>query len=218
LETQQLSTKVAQLESRVATLEDEHKIVKGEVKQVLTDIRTAVLSRDNPFDNDTAPAAAAVTMAAGQPVAKVELVVPTSEHDAPEHEEPKPSAAAPATPAPAESRAPIPMRPEIAAPVAVLQPERPRWTLLTIAGLANWAEDAMRKLGALRVEILLDLCEAAGHVTPEARVALSRITELDVEAPEHAPTNNETLAILRQLDALINDAEDDDRAQLHRAA
>jgi hypothetical protein len=97
-------------------------------------------------------------------------------------------------------------------------PAPPRWTLLTIAGLANWAEDAMRTLGALRVEILLDLCEAAGHISPASRVALSRITELDVPAPERAPTNNETLAVLRQLDALINDEEDDARGGIHRAA
>ena len=52
VETQQLATKLAQLESRVATLEDEGKIVKGEVKQILTEIRSAILVRDNPFDGD----------------------------------------------------------------------------------------------------------------------------------------------------------------------
>ena len=41
----------------------------------------------------------------------------------------------------------------------------------------------MTRLGALRLEILLDLCEAAGHLTPEARAALARITELDVAEP-----------------------------------
>ena len=52
MEAQQLATKVAQLESRVATLEDEGKIVKGEVKQILTEIRSAILVRDNPFEGD----------------------------------------------------------------------------------------------------------------------------------------------------------------------
>ena len=59
MESQQLATKVAQLESRVATLEDEGKIVKGEVKQILTEIRSAILVRDNPFDGDGAHGAAA---------------------------------------------------------------------------------------------------------------------------------------------------------------
>ena len=51
----------------------------------------------------------------------------------------------------------------------------------------------MRRLGSLRLEILLDLCEAAGHVTPEAREALSRVTELDVPEPASPPSTNETV-------------------------
>jgi hypothetical protein len=66
----------------------------------------------------------------------------------------------------------------------------------------------MRRLGALRLEILLDLCEAAGHLSPEARAALSRITQLDVDAPAVAPSTNETVVILRQLDALIGEEEE----------
>ena len=54
MEAQQVASKIAQLESRVATLEDEGKIVKGEVKQILTEIRSAILVRDNPFDADSA--------------------------------------------------------------------------------------------------------------------------------------------------------------------
>jgi hypothetical protein len=75
----------------------------------------------------------------------------------------------------------------------------------------------MRRLGSLRLEILLDLCETAGHITPEARTALSRVSELDIDEPAQAPATNDTLVILRQLDALVNDAEDA-RARLYRAA
>ena len=59
-----------------------------------------------------------------------------------------------------------------AAPAPPPPPEQPQWSLLTIASLSAWAEEAMTRLGALRFEILLDLCEAAGHLTPEARAAL----------------------------------------------
>jgi hypothetical protein len=88
---------------------------------------------------------------------------------------------------------------------------------MTIAGLSAWAEEAMRRLGSLRLDILLDLCETAGHLTPEARTALARVCELDIAEPGHPPSTTETLVILRQLDALVNDAGDD-RAQLYRAA
>jgi hypothetical protein len=89
--------------------------------------------------------------------------------------------------------------------------------LLTIAGLSAWAEEAMRRLGSLRLEILLDMCEAAGHLTPEARQALSRVTEMDI--PElRIPSTNETVVMLRQLDALVNDEDDHGSSRLQRRA
>jgi hypothetical protein len=66
----------------------------------------------------------------------------------------------------------------------------------------------MRRLGSLRLEILLDMCEAAGHLTPDARAALSRITEMDIPEPTQTPSTNDTVVILRQLEALVNDDED----------
>ncbi len=42
-----------ELNSQVATLQDEVKLLKGEIKAVLKEIRTAVLSQDNPFSADT---------------------------------------------------------------------------------------------------------------------------------------------------------------------
>lgn len=218
METQQLATKVTQLESRVATLEDEGKIVKGEVKQILTEIRSAILVRDNPFDGDggmtrVAPPALSIVQPEPQHIAVTPII--QVEHRT---EAPPPPATAAATP----PREPTPLRPQqdiqpIAAP-APIAPEQPQWSLLTIAGLAAWAEEAMARVGSLRLEILLDLCEAAGHLTPEARIALGRVTEMDISEPQRSPSNNETVTILRQLDALVNDDEDTDSARLQRLA
>ena len=99
------------------------------------------------------------------------------------------------------------LRPQMHA-VPPSEPEKPHWSLLTIAGLSAWAEDAMRRLGSLRLEILLDLCEAAGHLTPDARTALSRVSEMDIPEPEQTPSTNDTVVILRQLEALVNDDQD----------
>lgn len=98
------------------------------------------------------------------------------------------------------------------------QPElqAPQWSLLTVAGIAAWAEEAVRRVGPLRLEILLDLCEAAGHLTPEARTALSRVTELDLPEPDQLPSTNETVVILRQLDALVTDEEEEYGPRLQR--
>jgi hypothetical protein len=209
LEAQQLATKVAQLEARVATLEDEGKIVKGEVKQVLTEIRSAILVRDNPFEEGNGARGSGgsnVTFAPTPPPAPEPQPTPVHEPA------PRPRRLEPAYEAP-EAREPVMLRPQAPALVALPTPEpehepKPAWSLLTIAGLSAWAEDAMRRVGPLRLEILLDLCEAAGHLTADARIALSRITELEMTDPERPPTTNDTVVILRQLDALVNDDED----------
>lgn len=230
MEPQQLATKVAQLESRVATLEDEGKIVKGEVKQILTEIRSAILVRDNPFDADGgmargAPALSIVPSEPLPPPAPEPRHVPAPEPTPVHHEEP--IAAPPPHASEAAAREPIQLRPQpqlqmqpqmpfASAPAAAPPPEQPQWSLLTIAGLAAWAEEAMERIGSLRLEILLDLCEAAGHLTPEARTALARVTELDIREPERTPSTNETVTILRQLDALVGDDEDNDSTRLQR--
>ena len=218
MEPQQLATKVAQLESRVATLEDEGKIVKGEVKQILTEIRSAILVRDNPFDADGGMGRSAPPLSIVQPeplpmpAPPVPAAAPHAPKQAELAHEPEHNAA--------PLRDPIPLRPQLMEPAPSTAPaplpEQPQWSLLTIAGLAAWAEEAMGRLGSLRLEILLDLCEAAGHLTPAAREALARVTELDIREPERTPSTNETVTILRQLDALVNDDEDTDSARLHR--
>jgi hypothetical protein len=204
VESQQLAGKVTQLESRVATLEDEGKIVKGEVKQILTEIRNTILVRDNPFENESA-------LGRGQapaPQIMTPSIIEIATHAAPE--QPKPPAPHAPEPEP-PAREPIPLRATHPAPLpepVTHETQQPQWSLLTIAGLSAWAEEAMRRLGSLRLEILLDLCEAAGHLPPEARLALARVTELDIPEPEQPPSTNETVVILRQLDALVNDEDE----------
>ena len=210
VDSQQLSAKVAALEAKVATLEDEGKIIKGEVKQVLTEIRTAILVRDNPFEDAGGARATAHTATATADVSRIAIIAPApatrqAEPEPEPEQESEPERPQPqfAREEPEYGREPIMMRTPAPAPPPA--PEAPQWSLLTIASLTAWAEDAMQRLGALRFEILLDLCEAAGHVSPEARAALSRVKELDVAAPEKAPSTNDTVVVLRQLDALLND-------------
>lgn len=218
MEPQQLATKVAQLESRVATLEDEGKIVKGEVKQILTEIRTAILVRENPFEVEAAFGRGAAALVAGISTSSAAPAEP-----APHRHEPEPGQARKPKPEPIEeadddepepparefAKEPIMLRPQPAPlPPPVPEEPQPSWSLLTIAGLSAWAEEAMRRVGPLRLEILLDLCEAAGHLTPQARQALARVTELELPEPDGLPSTNETVVLLRQLDALVNDDDD----------
>ncbi|TAK63707.1 MAG: hypothetical protein EPO22_06430 [Dehalococcoidia bacterium] len=220
MEPQQLATKVAQLESRVATLEDEGKIVKGEVKQILTEIRTAILVRENPFEVEAAFGRGAAALVAG--ISQSAAPAAPAPEPAPHRHEPEPAQAPkpkperiedaddePEPPAREPAKEPIMLRPQpTPVPPPASEEPQPNWSLLTIAGLSAWAEEAMRRVGPLRLEILLDLCEAAGHMTPQARQALARVTELDLPEPDGVPSTNETVVLLRQLDALVNDDDD----------
>jgi hypothetical protein len=228
VDPQQLATKVAQLESRVATLEDEGKIVKGEVKQILTEIRTAILVRENPFEVEAAfgrGAPAFVASISPSPPAPAPEPPPQHHDAAPaatQRPDPEPfdedqSDDEPEPPAHQPAKEPIMLRPQPMLPPPSEAEPQPNWSLLTIAGLSAWAEEAMRRVGSLRLEILLDLCEAAGHMTSQARAALARITELDLPEPTDVPSTNETVVLLRQLDALVNDEDDRGSLQARRA-
>lgn len=63
-----------ELTSQVAVLQDEVKLLKGEIKSILKEIRTAVLSRDNPFSAGLDAMAAGG--AAQQPTAQEPILTP----------------------------------------------------------------------------------------------------------------------------------------------
>jgi hypothetical protein len=81
----------------------------------------------------------------------------------------------------------------------------PRWSLITIAGLAVWAEEATKQIGPKRLRVLLDLCEFTGYVSADAKEALLKVTSLtrSTEERKPAPTSNDCLVVLCQLDALL---------------
>ncbi len=85
----------------------------------------------------------------------------------------------------------------------------PNWSLIKVAGLMVWAEEALNQVGPERLQILLDLCEFAGYLPKTAKEALTRVMDLGLAVEERAtpPTTNECLVILHQLDALLQEEE-----------
>jgi len=204
----------AALSSKVAAIEDEMRIIKGEVKQVLTEIRSAILVQDSPFEDGAAAARAQrpvqIVPAMKEEAARVEIVMPRLEaepaaHAVASHDAhpapPEPPVAASSGPARPEEPHAVPA-PRSFAPVSAPR-HVPRWSLLTVASLAAWAEEALARLGPKRLGILLDLCEVSGYLSPEARQALARVDELEIEGPEKPATPMEVTVLLRQLDALL---------------
>jgi hypothetical protein len=82
---------------------------------------------------------------------------------------------------------------------------KPRWSLITVAGLAVWAEEAVKQIGIKRLRVLLDLCEFTGDLSPDAKEALLKVTSLVHASLERktSPSTNECLVVLCQLDALL---------------
>ena len=107
-----------ELTNQVATLQDEVKLLKSEIKSILKEIRTAVLSRDNPFsvglenvqtpmDENTSPQPALPTIAP-EPIAPTPIT-PTFQIPATPQVAPEPTVAIQGTPPPAPAWAgPVP--------------------------------------------------------------------------------------------------------------
>jgi len=117
----------------------------------------------------------------------------------------KPVMAYPAPPPLVPPPEPIVTRPVEAAVAPARPAGRPHWSLMTVAGLAVWAEEAVKQIGIKRLRILLGLCEYCGDLTPETREALLKVTGLVHASLERKtpPSTNERLVVLCQLDALL---------------
>jgi hypothetical protein len=189
-----------ELTSQLANLEDEIKLVKGEIKSILKEIRAAVLNSDNPFSNPTA-------------LKQVAPAAPPVDPDAPEEATPfvpRPvdvgnGAAAVSQPVPVGDSPfaePVQLRAEAHDAV----PERPRTSLLTIAALLAWSEDAIAVMGARRFRFMLELAFFADLLSPEIRDVLRDAADAwSKDSDSDQPVSvNECVLQLRQLEAIAN--------------
>jgi hypothetical protein len=202
-----------ELTQQVAGLQDEVKLLKGEIKAILKEVRAALLNRDNPFAADAPPVFRPVarsnedqadeTFSAG--LAAIEASQTAQE------EPPAPQPAAPAPVAADIHQAPVPLPVAHQAPVAqeplpAPEPPAPRWDLLTIASLTAWAEDALATLGPKRFHVVLELACFAELLTPDVRDVLAGLAELmpEQQKRDERPLHvNESLVVLRQLEAIL---------------
>ena len=182
-----------ELTQQVATLDDELKLLKGEIKVILKEIRTAVLSNNNPFTMDTsavdapAPAAPAPELPLAGPVGPT-----TPPLDGP--------LAGPTGP-------PVgPGGPPPAAQEEMNASKGQRWSLLTIAGLMAWAEDAVATVGSDRFRAILELATLAELLPEDMRDVLDRLAKLapvggrDKDKPIDVI---ECVVVLHQLEAIL---------------
>ncbi len=100
---------------------------------------------------------------------------------------------------------PVAIRPVVSAVAPARPAEKPHWSLITVAGLAVWAEEAVKQIGIKRLRVLLDLCEYTGDLSADSKEALLKVTSLVHVSLERKtpPSTNECLVVICQLDALL---------------
>jgi hypothetical protein len=208
-----------EITSQLANIEDDVKLLKGEIKSILKEIRTAVLSSDNPFTADSGIRHVSASPAS-IPDAGPALI------DAPEAAPAPAEEPTPFSPRPVALPAPLPL-PMVELPQAAPQSEVPSTeprpsrneasardepaelqptSLFTIASLLAWAEDAIGTLGARRFRLMLELAYFAELLSPEVRDVLREVAEIwSTDSEPDRPVNvNECLLQLRQLEAIVN--------------
>jgi hypothetical protein len=212
-----------ELNQTVSALQEEIKLLKGEIKTVLKDIRTAVLTNDNPFvlGAGAAPPVPDTGRAVEEaPLTEEESAIATEpDSDAspllPEESQIPRTAGAPTGTPTAQQAGTPPGDPAAGTEPTPLhdkgheEPSRPpelRWNLLTIAGLMTWAEEAVGTLGRQRFEIVLELACLAELISSEVRDVLMRIAQL---APAKEVANQpmnviEGLIVLHELEAILH--------------
>ena len=215
---------MADLEPRVKQLEEDVGILKGEVKSVLMEVRTTLLSQSNPFANSviSPPSHAPETIRQPEPPA------PAQRHDPP---------ASPAYQEPSHNEQPLQNAHRNDFPDPFAQPERqqppaqqqqsmplpvaPRrsWELNTLAMLLAWCQGNMVRLSDKEMSSLLSLARYGGLVDDELASILLEISgSFDEGKTGRAATVSEYLLALHELHSVIKEEEAPATPRLRRVS
>jgi hypothetical protein len=216
---------MADLDPRVRQLEEDVAILKGEVKSVLMEVRTTLLSQSNPFSN-AGIAAAAPTVVAQQLPAPQPQYQPAQQPQAP-----APSTYQESTHHEQQSQilngndflAPVaqPERQQLAPQQPVPLPVAPRrsWELNTLAMLLAWCQSNMVRLSDKEMSSLLSLARYGGVVDDELATILLDISgSFDEGKTGRAATVSEYLLALHELHSVIKQEEEPATPQLRRVS
>jgi hypothetical protein len=194
-----------ELGSKVTALEEEIAVLKGEIKTILQEVRTAVLARENPFVVDPReplqtpelPAVAVTSASEEEPAPKVVQLQPTPE---PQQRD-------------TQNDPPQPMvanETDSARPPATTSPARRRWSVGSLATLVGWTQETASRMEASDLDIVLSLARYGGLIDEELEATLTKLS-----APLLMPSQetrrkgvSDYLLALRELSAVIEEAED----------
>jgi hypothetical protein len=198
-----------ELGSKVTALEEEIAILKGEIKTILQEVRTAVLARENPFamgahENlqiQSATPELASTTASPEPEAPPQVIKLTqaleSEPETPVH-------------------TPFSRRDETdaARPMPLVLSSRRRWNAGSLATLVAWTQETASRMDASDLDAVLSLARYGGLIDEELEATLNKLAAPLIRqgAEPRAKGVTDYLLALRELAALVEEAETSTRA------
>lgn len=197
-----------EITAQMAALEEELKVLKGEIKSILTEIRTSVLTRDNPFApvtgvpvfrpversssddkapdegepqiEEDAPAPAVQEAAASEPSEPLPKVarVEPAAHDTAAHGPPAEAAAPRLQPVEAGANPTGASTRPEPPPEPEREPAPTALSVPTLAALVAWADETASRIGPSHMQMVLELSRFAGLISQEAEEPLLKIVKL----------------------------------------
>jgi hypothetical protein len=185
------------LQAKVTALEEEVNVLKGEIKLILQEVRTALLARENPFT-------VASTESLALPASLREERGPSGDRGAATLPETQPAPVIHELPV-VKPAAPKP-QPQVVALPAMIEPLAGRLDMPRLAALVNWTQDTTAKHTAADVSIILSLARYGGLLEPDLETTLGKISRTVPQTNNTRASIGDLLVALRQLDAMIGDS------------
>ena len=216
-----------ELDKRVEEIETELKVVKGEIKELLVDIRDLVNKSENPFCNSQKHGVFRLEtkekeVEAGNQTPAVDEEesdlkpsdgVPETGLENEKNKEciPEPTRHTPKKPSPAVPEQNMPRQKTPIKEMQAIEPEIPvrKIDTFTLVELMRWADYAVRTIGHSNLEVLLDLYALTGQLSEETKYVIENIATLSIEEPagEDRVSMKDNITVLSQLNAILNPGE-----------
>lgn len=212
-----------ELEKRVEDMETELKVVKGEIKELLVDIRDLVNRNENPFYNGQRHGVSRLeTKEKGTEAEhklpaddknkdlKLSTGVPETglENDKNKEIDQEPVRTVSPDEVPDEN---LPQQKIQTKEVQTTEPEVPvrKIDTFTLVELMRWVDYAVRTVGHSNLEVLLDLYSLTGPLSEETKYVIKNIANLSIEEPacEDRVSMKDNITVLSQLSAILDPKE-----------
>ncbi len=201
------------LTAKVAALEEEVTVLKGEIKLILQEVRTALLARENPFT-------VASTESLALPASLREERGPSTDRGTGAQPESQPQAvAAPVIEMPLVKPVALKLQPQaVAAPSAAIEAMQRHMDVPRLAALVNWTQDTTARHTVADVSIILSLARYGGLLEADLEATLAKISRTVTTTSTTRAGIGDLLVALRQLEAMVgSDAVSRDAMSGYRA-